>query len=141
MAFARWGLDIIGPFPVARGNLRFAFVAIEYFCTWVEAEPVPKITSTAAQRFIWRNIICRYGVPRGIVTDNGTQFDSAHFKAFCEGLRAKICFASVGHPEANRAVEQANNRILEGLAKRLVGMPKGLWPEELLKLYGHSVLR
>ena len=74
--FARWGLDIIGPFPAARGNLRFAFVAIEYFSRWVEAEPVAKITAVAAQRFVWKNIVCRYGVPRDIVTDNGTQFDS-----------------------------------------------------------------
>ena len=44
-----------------------------------------------------------------------------------------ICFASVGHPEANGAVERANDNLLEGLKKRLIGLPKGLWPEELQK--------
>lgn len=46
--FARWGLDIIGPFLAAKGNLRFAFVAIEYFSRWTEAEPILKITTTVA---------------------------------------------------------------------------------------------
>jgi ribonuclease HI len=27
----RWGLDIIGPLPMAQGNLKFTFVAVEYF--------------------------------------------------------------------------------------------------------------
>jgi hypothetical protein len=36
--FARWGLDIIGPFPVARNGYKFAIVAIEYFSYWIEAE-------------------------------------------------------------------------------------------------------
>ena len=131
--FARWGMDIIGPYPPARSNLRFAFVAIEYFSRWVEAEPVPNITAAAAQRFTWKNIICRYGVPRNIVTDNGTQFDSESFRAFCNDLGITVCFASVGHPESNGAVERANGSLVDGLKKRLVGLPKGAWPEELQK--------
>ena len=129
----RWGLNIFGPFSVAKSNLCFAFVTIEYFSQWIEAEPVPKITATVSQRFVWKNIICRYGVPSNIVTDNGTQFNFARFKAFCEGLGTNICFTSVGNPESNGTVERANGSLLEGLTKRLVGMPKGLWPEELLK--------
>nr|CAI44634.1 OSJNBb0013O03.14 [Oryza sativa Japonica Group] len=38
--FARWGLDIIGPFPVARNGYKFAIVSIEYFSCWIEAEPL-----------------------------------------------------------------------------------------------------
>lgn len=68
--FAWWGLDIIGPFPTTKGNLRFVFVAIKYFSRWVEVESIAKITAAAAQRFVWRNIIWRYRVPRDIITDN-----------------------------------------------------------------------
>ena len=129
--FVRWVLDVIGPYPTTRGSLHFSFMAIEYFSKWVEAEPVAKITAAAAQRFIWKSIIYRYGVPRDIITDNGKQFDSTSFRAFCQNMGITICFASVGHPEANGAVERANGNLLEGLKKRLVGLPKGLWPEEL----------
>lgn len=108
------------------GSLRFAFVTIEYFSRWVEAEPVAKIAATIAQHFMWKSIICRYGIPCDIITDNGSQFDSAVFRTFCQNLGITICFASVGHLESNRAVEPANGNLLAGLKKCLVGLPKGL---------------
>jgi hypothetical protein len=49
--FQRWGLDIVGPLPTAQGNLKFAFVAVEYFTKWIEARAVSTITSKTAQKF------------------------------------------------------------------------------------------
>jgi hypothetical protein len=34
----RWGIDIIGPLPTTQGNLKYAFVAVEYFTRWIEAK-------------------------------------------------------------------------------------------------------
>lgn len=42
--FTPWGIDIVGPFPLGKGQLRFLVVAIDYFTKWVEAEPLAKIT-------------------------------------------------------------------------------------------------
>jgi hypothetical protein len=44
----RWGLDIVGPLPTAQGNLKFTFVAVEYFTKWIEARAVSMITSKTA---------------------------------------------------------------------------------------------
>jgi ribonuclease HI len=44
----RWGLDIVGPLPTAQGNLKFTFVAVEYFTKWIEARAVSTITSKSA---------------------------------------------------------------------------------------------
>jgi ribonuclease HI len=44
----RWGLDIIRPLPMAQGNLKFTFVAVEYFTKWIEARAVSTITSKTA---------------------------------------------------------------------------------------------
>jgi hypothetical protein len=38
----RWGLDIVGPLPTAQGNLKFTFVAVEYFTKWIEARHYPQ---------------------------------------------------------------------------------------------------
>lgn len=35
--FARWGLDIVGPFPPVSRDRKFLFVAMYYFTKWVEA--------------------------------------------------------------------------------------------------------
>ena len=59
--------------PVGRGpdDGKFLIVAIDYFTKWVEAELLAKITEANCTNFIFKNIICRFGLPHSIVTDNG----------------------------------------------------------------------
>ena len=128
---ARWGIDLVGPFKTASRGAKFVVVAVDYFSKWVEAEPLTKITSAAVQKFVWRNLICRFGVPREITVDNGTQFDASSFRKFCISLGVNLCFASVANPRANGAVERANGILLHGLRTRLFDLPKGKWAEEL----------
>jgi hypothetical protein len=72
---------------------------VEYFSKWIEAKPLAKITSATVQKFFWQNIVCRFGVPKAITVDNGTQFDAETFKVFCDQIGTKIHFASVRHPD------------------------------------------
>jgi ribonuclease HI len=83
--FAVWGVDILGPFPRAVSGYCFLFVAIDKFTKWPEATPVVSITQGAAVAFL-KSIICRFGVPSRIITDNGTQFKSRLFQEYCEGI-------------------------------------------------------
>ncbi|GJV73639.1 reverse transcriptase domain-containing protein [Tanacetum coccineum] len=68
--FYQWGMDILGPLTPARGGAKFVIVAIDYFTKWVEAKPLVKITGKEMIHFVMSNIICRYCLPRVIVTDN-----------------------------------------------------------------------
>lgn len=43
--FAKWGMDIVGPFPNGRAEKRFILVAVDYFTKWVEAEALATITA------------------------------------------------------------------------------------------------
>ena len=74
--FAQWGLDILGPFPRATGNRRFVLVAVDYFTKWAEAEALANIRDVDVKKFVWKNIITRFGVPDSLISDNGLQFDS-----------------------------------------------------------------
>jgi ribonuclease HI len=130
----RWGLDLLGPLPPAQGNLRYVVVAVEYFSKWIEAKPLATITSTTIQKFFWQNIVCRFGVPKAITVDNGTQFDSEAFREFCDQIGTKIHFASVRHPESNGLVERANGIIMTGIMKLIFNQPRGKWPDQLIKV-------
>ncbi|XP_019176071.1 PREDICTED: uncharacterized protein LOC109171493 [Ipomoea nil] len=70
--FAKWGIDLLGPLPVAPGGLKFCVVAIDYFTKWVEAEPLATITEYQCRRFLWKRVICRFGLPEHIVSDSLT---------------------------------------------------------------------
>ncbi|XP_048623762.1 uncharacterized protein LOC125592565 [Brassica napus] len=69
--FMRWGMDIIGPMPASRQK-KFILVLTDYFTKWVEAEAYANITDKEVQNFVWKNIICRHGLPYEIITDNGS---------------------------------------------------------------------
>ena len=51
-------------------------VAIDYFTKWVKAKALLTITEAKIQNFVWNNIVCRFGIPRTITSDNRRQFDS-----------------------------------------------------------------
>jgi hypothetical protein len=85
----RWGLDLLGPLQPVQRNLKYVVVAVEYFSKWIEAKPLATITLAMVQKFFCQNIVYRFGVPKAITVDNGTQFDAKTFKAFCNQISTK----------------------------------------------------
>ena len=69
--FAQWGMDIVGPFPIATAQKKFLLVATNYFDKWVEVEAYANIKDKDVTKFVWKNIICRFGIPQAIIADNG----------------------------------------------------------------------
>ena len=96
--FAQWGLDILGPFPKAVGNKRYLLVSIDYFTKWVEIEPLANIRDVDAKKFIWKNIITRFGVPHTLISDNGLQFDSKTFRRYCSKLEIANRYSTPAYP-------------------------------------------
>ncbi|GKE92954.1 reverse transcriptase domain-containing protein [Tanacetum coccineum] len=111
--FYKWGIDIVGPFPEGPGKVKFLIVDIDYFTKWIEAKAVATITGNQVKKFVWDNIVCRFGLPREIILDNGKQFHDNPFKDWCEKLCIRQCFTSVKHPQANGLVERANRSLGE----------------------------
>lgn len=128
--FSQWGIDIVGPFPLGPGSRKFLIVAIDYFSKWVEAEALRTITGTEVMKFLWQNICCRYGVPRDLISDNGTQFSSKRIRKWCTDMRITQRFTSVAHPQSNGQVEVSNRIIVEGIKKNLE-QAGGQWANEL----------
>ena len=84
--FVQWGLDILGPFPKATGNKRFLLVGTDYFTKWVETEALANIRDVDAKKFIWKNIVTKFGIPHTLISENGLQFDSKAFRRYCSEL-------------------------------------------------------
>lgn len=99
--------------------MRFLIVAVDYFSKWVEAKPVVKITGQQVKRFVWENIVCRFGVPEEITSDNGKQFADNRFKGWCYQIQIKQVITSVAHPQSNGQVERINKRITDDIKTRL----------------------
>ena len=85
------------------------------------------------KEFVYKNIVCCYGVPHTIVSDNDKQFDYDEFKEFCDNLQIKKVLSSVARPQANGHVEAINKTIKHGLKMKLEDL-KGRWADELLEV-------
>ncbi|GJZ04186.1 reverse transcriptase domain-containing protein [Tanacetum coccineum] len=91
-AYAPWGIDFLGPLSKALGKVKFVIVAIYYSTKWIEAKPLARMTGKEVKKFVWGNIICRFGLPKIIVTDNGTNFINDPFKSWSlmEGIKTRL---------------------------------------------------
>ena len=92
-------------------------VGIDYLTKWVEAEPLANIRDADAKKFVWRNIVTRFGVPRTLISDNGLQFDSKAFRRYCYELRIANRYSTPAYPQGNGQAEAVNNVIINGLRK------------------------
>ena len=131
--FARWGLDIVGKLPAAKGGDCFILVATDYFTNWMEAEAYVKVTQFNGVNFIWKCIICRFGLPRALTMDNGIQFNNTRVTEFSEQHEIRINFSPVYYPQANEMAEATNKVLVNNLKRHLEGK-KGGWLEELPKV-------
>jgi len=73
-------------FSYATGQRKYLFIAVDYFTKWIEAKAVASITIAEVRKFIWRNIITRFGIPRAIIFDNGRQFDTNKLTDYLNNL-------------------------------------------------------
>ena len=128
--FAQWCLDIVGPFPKSIEKKKYLLVGTDYFTKQVEAEPLANIRDVDVKRFIWKNIVTRFGVPHTLISNNGLQFDSKAFKKYCSDLGITNRYSTLAYPQGNGQAEVVNKVIVSGLKKKLDNA-KGKWVEEL----------
>ena len=88
------------------------------------------IMEKSIRTFVWRKIICRYGIPRVLVSNNGKQFDNSAFRDFCSELGIKNHYSSPAHPQANKQDEVTNRTLLKIIKTQLEGA-KVIWLDEL----------
>ncbi|KAG7559454.1 Ribonuclease H-like superfamily [Arabidopsis thaliana x Arabidopsis arenosa] len=128
--FMRWSMDIVGPMHRSTRGVQYLLVLTDYFSKWIEAEAYISIQDSVEKTFLWKHIICRYGVPYEIVTDNSPQFISNDFEDFCSAWGIKLSYSTPRYPQGNRQAEASNKTILSNLKKRLSAR-KGGWYDEL----------
>ncbi|XP_074323758.1 uncharacterized protein LOC141660672 [Apium graveolens] len=103
--FAMWGIDLIGELPKVKGGVKYAVVAVDYFTKWAEAEPLTTITAKRLRDFIYRSIVCHFGISYKLISDNGKQFDSKEVRELCDNLGIVKGFSAVSHPQTNGQTE------------------------------------
>jgi len=80
--FYHVALDIVGPLPETTNGNKYVFIAINHYSKWCEAQPVKEHDAYTAAKFLEDEVICRYGVPKYILIDNGNN-EMKEFAEIC----------------------------------------------------------
>ncbi|OMP00134.1 Integrase, catalytic core [Corchorus capsularis] len=128
--FNTWGLDLIGPIHLASDGKIWILLATKYFTKWVEVEALGKATGPAVSRFIKEAIICRFGAPHRIITDNGTPFVNQHVGKLLDDYEIRHRRSTAYYPQGNGQAEATNKVLLKILSKMVYEYKKG-WTTHL----------
>eukprot|EP00731_Ephydatia_muelleri_P007324 Em0003g1572a len=99
--WSRIHVDYAGPFEG-----KYWLVVIDAFSKWLEIKPMQVSTAAVTIKAL-REIFCRFGLPRVIVSDNGPQFIASEFKDFCTANNITHIRATPYHPKTNGLAERA----------------------------------
>ncbi|XP_040951540.1 uncharacterized protein K02A2.6-like [Gossypium hirsutum] len=116
-------------FTMARQIMRFGYYwstverdcinmlrIIDYFTKWVEATSYVNVTKSAVSGFLKKEIICRYGIPERIISDNALNLNNSVIAEVCSQLKIRHHNSLPYRPKMNGAVKTTNKNI-----KRIVG--------------------
>ena len=90
---------------------------MDYFSRWPEAKPLKFANAHTVATFIYEDIICRFGAPKIIQSDQGTHFVNEVVMKLTQRFRIKHSLSSPYHPQSNGLVERFNKTLCEGIAK------------------------
>jgi len=136
--FHRVALDTAGPLPETKSGNKYILVAIDHYSKWCEAKAVADHSAKTASRFLQGDIICRYGVPKFVLTDNGGEW-AAEFDMICKNYRTQHQHYAPQWPQCNGMAERMIKTIKHGITV-LATTPSNVdcWDEHLAKiLFGY----
>ena len=105
-------------------------VGTDYFTKWVETKSLANIRDANAKRFVWKNIVTRFRIPRTLISNNELQFDSKAFRRYCCDLGITNRYSTPAYPQGNGQAKAVNKVIVSGL-KKMLDDAKEKWVEEL----------
>ena len=110
------GIDLVGPIKAGKGGCTHLLTAICMATRWPEAIPLKSIAARAVATGLL-DIFSRVGIPRQLLSDQGTQFTGSVLKHVCEGLHIDLIKTTPYHPEGNGVVERMHGPLCAMLKK------------------------
>ena len=122
--FSDVAIDIVGPFPMAKGGFKFMMTCVDTASRWPEAFPIRSTTSRTIIGYLTQ-IFTRWGFPVKLTSDNGPQFTSSTFTKWLRDKGITHARATPYHPQANGIVERLHRTLNSVIAKTIAC--KGDW--------------
>eukprot|EP00731_Ephydatia_muelleri_P031108 Em0022g622a len=118
--------DIMGPLPLSTKGHKYILVITDLFSKWVEAFPLAVTDSETLASVLMDEVVCRYGVPHSLHSDQGANLNSQVICALCKRLGINKTRTTAYHPQGNGQVGHFN-RTLEAILSKVVAENQRDW--------------
>ena len=115
--FQRFAFDYVGPLNVTPAGNRYIFVGTEYYSKSPIAVPTQSIDAVTTARLIYSHVICQFGIPEIILTDQAMSFRSKLVEKLCKIMKMRHHMSTPYHPQCNGLVERFNQTLCIALTK------------------------
>ncbi|GFX09641.1 gypsy retrotransposon integrase-like protein 1 [Trichonephila clavipes] len=122
-------IDLFGPLPQTDTGKQWIFIVEDCATKWVELFALSQASARQCATTLIEEVFMRHGIPRRIISDNGTQFVSAVLQQICFTLNISQNLIPVYSQQSN-PVERKNRDLKPRLAI-LVGDDHSSWYSKL----------
>lgn len=123
----RLSLDIVGPLPESgQAKLKYILTLQDDLTKFSVAYPIRSTTAEETSECLL-HFISMFGIPKFILTDQGTNFTAELFQKTCQFLKIKQLWSSPYHPQTQGALERSHSTLKEYL-KSFVNEGQTDWP-------------
>lgn len=126
-------IDFVGPLPKSVKGFRHFFIAQDKLTKWCEIKGMNTPTATGVKTMLKTQIFSKFGWPKVIISDNGSQFTSKKFKEFLKENRVHHQYTPKYSPQCN-PVERTNRVIKTMIAAFTKDKSHKKWDEFLPEL-------
>ena len=126
----RWAMDVMGPLPKTHGGNKYIFVMVDYYTKWAEAAALPNQEAETVARAFVELVVCRFGAPAVIHSDQGRNFQSHLFREVMEILEIDQTRTCAFRPQSDGLVERAN-RTIKAMLATVVSKEQKDWDQQL----------
>jgi hypothetical protein len=135
-------MDLCGPWKgLAIGN-KYVLAITDAFTKYAIIVAIPNKEAITVAKAVFENWICKFSVPKVLVSDRGKEFDNQIMDELCLLLGVNKRLSSVMHPQSNTAVESWNRSLIKFLTTTLSGsstLDWELWLPALALSYNTAV--
>ncbi|XP_068757507.1 uncharacterized protein [Montipora capricornis] len=125
-------IDILGPLPETNKGNKYVAVVVDMYTKWPEAYALPDQEANTVARTVMDNFVCRFGCPRGILSDQDRNFESRTFRGLCSLIESVKQRTTPYHPQCDRGVERLIRTVTGVIAK--VAEEQEEWDQYLPKV-------
>ena len=130
--FDKYNVDFVGPISLERKRTgaRYIIIVTNYLTRWEEVVLVKDCTAVTTTKFLFENVVTRFGFPNILTSDKGMHFVNQLIEEITNEFhiqhRRKIPY----HPQGNRVVE-AFNKIMENVLTKVCNTRRDGWDQNI----------